>query len=381
MGSLGISRSLSLAGAHEPRQQGGDPSPFTLVDLQHRQVRYVRISLTDRCNYRCTYCMPSEGVDVVARPQLLRFEEIVRLVRIFVSMGIKRVRLTGGEPLTRRRVVDLVAAIAQVEGLEDLAMTTNGHLLPQLAGPLRQAGLTRLNVSLDTLQPDRFAQITRQGALQRVLDGLEASHQAGFTAIKLNAVMLRGLNDDEAPALLAYARSHGHVLRFIEYMPIGTDDYWGPDSFISGAELRQILTDAGWSLWQDGGGGDDQASAQAPEQPAERPSVQGGGPARYWHAWPAGQDPSESPGTPLGFITAVSDHFCATCNRVRVSPVGTLRECLSTAGALSLRDLMRAEADDTTIATAIRDALDGKVDGHRFWSGESTRESMVQIGG
>lgn len=356
--------SLGISGSHEPRQQGGTPSPFTLVDLQHRQVRYVRISLTDRCNYRCTYCMPAEGVEVVDRPQLLRFEEIVRLVRIFVAMGIRRVRLTGGEPLTRRRVVDLIAQIAAVEGLEDLAMTTNGHQLVSLAGPLHDAGLTRLNVSLDTLDAERFAAITRQGHLKHVLDGLKSASEAGFSGIKLNAVMLRGLNDTETSDLLAFARAHGHVLRYIEYMPIGTDDYWGPESFISGDELRTRLTDAGWTLR-----GDDISASR------------GGGPARYWQAWPRGVDPDSAPGTPVGFITAVSDHFCATCNRVRVSPVGTLRECLSTAGALSLRDLMRQGAEDAVVTQAIRDALDGKVDGHRFWSGQTTLESMVQIGG
>ena len=237
--------SLSISGSHEPRVQGANPSPFTLVDLQSRQVRYVRISLTDRCNYRCTYCMPSEGVEVVARPQLLRFEEIVRLVRIFVSMGITRVRLTGGEPLTRRRVVDLIAEISAVEGLEDLAMTTNGHRLVSLAEPLRKAGLTRLNISLNTLNADKFSSITRQGNLHHVLDGIDASQTAGFERIKLNTVVLRGVNEFDASDLLTYAREGGHVFRFIEYMLIGIDDYWGFDSFISDAELRVILSKAG----------------------------------------------------------------------------------------------------------------------------------------
>ncbi|MCO4763808.1 MAG: GTP 3',8-cyclase MoaA [Myxococcales bacterium] len=355
---------LSLAGPHEPRRQGGAPSPFSLVDFQRRTVRYVRISLTDRCNFRCTYCMPAEGVEVVQRPDLLRFEEIVRLVRVFVSMGINRVRLTGGEPLTRRRVVDLIGQIAAIDGLEDLAMTTNGHLLPSLAAPLRAAGLTRLNVSLDTLDADNFARITRQGDLSSVIAGLDAAKEAGFSDIKLNAVMLRGMNDAEAPDLLAYARDSGFTLRFIEYMPIGTDDFWGPKSFISGGELRDILLKAGWTLRLDEGS-----------------DAKGGGPARYWAAWPRGVDPASEPGTPVGFITAVSDHFCATCNRVRVSPVGILRECLSTPGALSLRDAMRHGDDDAALAASIRDALDGKVDGHRFEAGQQTFESMVQIGG
>ncbi len=349
---------LAIAGQHETGAARGDVSPFTLVDLQARDVRYLRVSLTDRCNFRCTYCMPAEGVDVVDRPSLLRFEEIVRLVRVFVSMGVRRVRLTGGEPLTRRGVVDLVRRIAAVPGVEDLAMTTNGFLLPTLAKPLRDAGLQRLNLSLDTLDAARFARMTRQGDLATVLAGLDAARDAGFEAIKLNAVMLRGENAAEAPDLVRFARDEGHVLRFIEYMPIGTDDYWGPDTYISGQELRGVLGAAGWDV---------------------RPgaSVAGGGPARYWTA----RHQSGGAGVSLGFITAVSDHFCATCNRVRLSPVGTLRECLSTAGALSLRDMIRQGADDDALRVAIDAALHGKVDGHRFTSGQQTRESMVFIGG
>ena len=339
------------------------PSPFSLVDLQHRVVRYVRISLTDRCNYRCAYCVPAGGVGAVPRADLLQVVEIERLARIFVGLGINRIRLTGGEPLVRRGVVELVGRLAAIDGIDDLAATTNAHLLPDLAAPLRDAGLKRLNVSLDTLDRAKFARMTRNGDLDTVLAGLDAADRAGFRGTRLNAVVLRGVNDGDVGDLLAFASEREYVLRCIEYMPVGVDDFWGPDTWISAADIRDRLA-GDWDL----------------AAVADGPAV-GGGPARYWNAWPKGHKHEPETATKLGFITAVSDHFCATCNRVRVSPVGTLRECLSSPGVLSLRDMMRAGADDAALSKAISDALLGKVDGHEFDRSVRTDESMCSIGG
>jgi cyclic pyranopterin phosphate synthase len=334
-------------------------NPFQLVDLQARSVHYLRVSVTDRCNYRCSYCMPAEGVDVVPREDLLTFAEIEQLVHSFVALGIRKVRLTGGEPLVRRGIVDLVARIARIEGVQDLAMTTNGHLLSDLAKPLREAGLHRLNVSMDTLDEQAFAQVTRQGSLTAVLAGLEAARNAGFTHTKINAVVLRGHNLGELSRLCDFAAAHGYILRLIEYMPIGVDQHWGADTFVASAEVREELS-RDWDLQPDPGHGHP-----------------GGGPAVYW----TGRRRTGGPDVRLGFISAVSEKFCKLCNRVRLSPTGTLRECLSTGGVLSLRDMIRGGRSEAEVQDAIRLALLGKVEGHRFDGAVQTWEPMSAIGG
>ncbi len=364
---------------------GAAVPPFSLVDLQRRRVRYLRLSLTDRCNFRCTYCMPAEGVAVEPRDQLLRFDEIERLCRVFIALRISHVRLTGGEPLVRREVTSLVERVAALPGLRDLAMTTNGHRLAELAAPLRRAGLRRLNVSLDSLDAATFARMSRTGQLAPVLEGLDAADQAGFgrgelPPTKINTVVMRGDNDDQIPALAAFCQTRGYVLRLIEYMPIGLDQRWGAATFVDAEEMRRHLRAAGWQLTVADGAalaghtpvvGD---SADAADPIA---SARGGGPARYWLA----SRPGDERPLRLGFITAVSDHFCATCNRVRVNAVGTLRECLSAPGRLSLRDAMRAGLTDAELTPLIADAMRGKVDGHRFIVGQRTIESMSAIGG
>ena len=333
--------------------------PFSLVDLQAREVHYLRLSVTDRCNYRCTYCMPAEGVDVVPRAELLTFDEIEHLTRVFVGLGVRKVRITGGEPMVRRGITDLVGQLARIPGLEDLAMTTNGHLLASLAEPLRAAGLARLNVSLDTLNPQRFAQIARRDGLADVLRGLDAARAAGFASIKLNTVVMRGVNDDELGQLADFAAEHGFVARFIESMPIGAGASLTPESFVSAADMRARLA---------------QTHELAQDLLHGHP---GGGPARYWLARPR----SGGPVARIGFISAISERFCQLCNRVRLSSTGTLRECLSLAGELSLRDLLRAGTSDEAIAAAIATALNTKVDGHRFDAAVATPDSMSAIGG
>ncbi len=346
---------LSLAsGAASPR------SPFALVDLQHRHVEYLRVSVTDRCNFRCTYCMPSEGVEWLARDELLTFDEIETLVRQFVALGVRKLRLTGGEPLLRRGVVELVQRLAGIPELVDVAMTTNGHLLEELALPLRQAGLHRLNVSLDTLDSRQFATLTRKGSLQSVLRGLDAADQAGFRHTKINAVMLRGLSEPSLSELAEFCSDRDYILRCIEYMPIGTDEHWGPETWLPIANVRELLS-LQWEL--------------TPDPQRQEP---GGGPAVRWLA-----QHRQRPGRilKLGLIAAVSEKFCRDCNRVRLSSTGMLRECLSTQGALSLRDLLRAGASPEVVRQAMTAALQGKVDAHRFDAAQTTREAMSTIGG
>lgn len=350
-GGPGIPSSTAAALSH---------NPFKLVDLHHRRVEYLRLSATDRCNYRCTYCMPAEGAPLVGHGELLSFEEIVRLTKEFVALGVRKVRLTGGEPLVRRGIVDLVAMLAEIPGILDLSMTTNGHLLAPLAAPLKAAGLNRLNISLDTLQEQRFAKLTRQGQLRPVLDGIAAAQAAGFAHTKLNAVVLRGLNDDELSDLAVFAAEQALVLRYIEYMPIGVDDFWGPQTFLPVAAVRDSLN-ADWQL-----------------QPDQSDTTPGGGPAARWLARHR-RRPELS--VRLGFIAAVSEKFCELCNRVRLSSTGTLRECLSTAGALSLRDLLRQGAGEAELRAAMAEAMAGKVDAHRFDQALTTPEAMSSIGG
>ena len=347
---------LTIGGAIRPHVVA---NPFQLVDLQRRRVEYLRLSVTDRCNYRCSYCMPAEGVHVVPRADLLDFDEMTTLTRLFVQLGVRRVRLTGGEPLVRRGIVDLVKQIAAIPGVDDLAMTTNGHLLAELAEPLKQAGLQRLNVSLDTLDPKKFAHVSRGGALQPVLDGIAAAQRAGFASIKLNAVTLKGLNDHELLPLCDFAARQNLVLRLIEYMPIGVDAFWGPETWQPVAETRTRVMGA-YAL-----------------EPDESGEIPGGGPARYWR----GRNKLSGRELRVGFISAVSEKFCEACNRVRLSPTGTLRECLSTRGALSLRDMLRAGASEAELMAAIHDAMAGKVDGHRYDAAVPTLESMSAIGG
>ena len=358
------------AGQDAPRghtTRGSAPAGrLGLFDGRAREVRYLRLSVTDRYNFRCVYCMPAEGARFSAHGALLSFEEIERLVGVFVRLGVDRVRLTGGEPLVRRGVVDLVRRVARVSGVKDVAATTNGALLSELAGPLAAAGLRRVNVSLDSLRPERFARLTRRGDLDRVLAGIDAARAAGLAPLKLNAVIVRGQNDDELGELVRFAAAHDAVLRFIEYMPLGSaaprpghggggggaeggPTTWGPASFVSGDEMVARLQGE-FDVSEPLGGG-----TQA--------GVVGEGPAVYRAVRPRS---GALPPVRVGFIRAVSQSFCATCNRVRLSATGTLQECLAYPGRLSLRDALRAGASDAALEILIREALSAKGPGHRF---------------
>ena len=333
-----------------------------MKDHLGRTIEYLRISLTDRCNYRCIYCMPEEGVVSLPHDEILRIEEIAHLVRIAAGMGIKSVRLTGGEPLVRKGVVDLVRDVANTPGIENVSLTTNGVLLPRMADDLKRAGLSRVNISLDTLDEDQFAYITRRGHLHETLDGIEAALKAGFDPVKINAVTVRSLNQD----FLAFARLSVdrplHV-RFIEYMPVGdsagaTGCGWGPQDVVPNEEVLESINAAA-------------REAGLPELvPAGDDKPLGWGPARYW----------EFPGAKgtVGFISAMSNHFCAQCNRVRLTADGKLRPCLFSDTELDVREALRA-GDDDGVRAAFAEALRIKPDEHHTKVG--TERNMSQRGG
>ncbi len=288
----------------------------------------LRISVTDRCNLRCAYCMPEEPV-WFPRSGILSYEEITRVARIAASRGVRKLRVTGGEPLVRRDLPILVAMLANVPGVEDLSLTTNGVLLRPLAGPLARAGLRRINVSLDTLDPERFRRLTGRDALGRVLDGLEAAEEAGLSPIKLNAVLLRGLNDDEAEPLVALARERGWEMRFIEFMPLENGGAWDLSRVVTGREVRRRV-EARWPLEPD--------PAADPHAPAERFLFRDGRGA-------------------VGFIHSVTEPFCAACSRLRLTADGKLRVCLYDDDETDLKTPMRSGATDAEIERLMEKAV------------------------
>lgn len=309
-----------------------------LSDAEGRAIRYLRLSVTDRCDMACTYCMPAGGEDEHGlREELLSFEEIARLVRLLAAHGLRRVRLTGGEPLVRRDVVELVRKIRD-SGIDDVWMTTNGSRLASLATPLREAGLVGVNVSIDSLDETRFARVTRSGRLPSVIAGVEAARAAGL-AIRTNTVVLRSENLDELAQLARWAWSIGATPRFIELMPIGEGALLPAGERVDAGEMVRALA----SLDLEGDASPDD----------------GRGPARYLRS-------RVTPSERVGFITAVSDEFCASCNRVRLTSQGEIRPCLASRRAVSLRELLREGASDEAIVSALRWALAGKHAGHAF---------------
>lgn len=334
----------------------GDFSPEPLTDSQGRAYRYVRFSLTDHCDMACVYCMPEQGErEHGLRPELLTGDEIVRLVRVMKPLGVRRIRLTGGEPLLRKALPELLRGLRQ-QGLEDIFLTTNASRLEALAHPLKGAGLRGVNISIDSLDPTRFAQITRGAALDQVLRGIDQALDAGLE-VKTNTVVLRGQNDGELEAIIAWAHAKQITPRFIELMPLGEGALLPANTFVPHAEMQRALADI---LMPELG------------QPQE-----GAGPARYWSSR---SDPSKK----VGFITSVSENFCDACNRFRLTAVGEIRACLASRRALSLRDLMREGADDRTLAWALHWSLLGKARGHAFGDpseGEHAEVGMSLIGG
>jgi cyclic pyranopterin phosphate synthase len=326
-----------------------------LSDSFARRVSYLRVSVTDRCNYRCLYCMPEEGVAVSPKTDVLTFEEIERLVRVMMRLGVRRVRLTGGEPTVRKDIVELVARLGAL-GLDDLALTTNGERLFELARSLKLAGLQRLNISIDTLDPQKFAAITRRGHLDRVLAGVEMATAVGFGGTKINTVVMGGVNDDELPALCAFAWARQMVPRFIEAMPMSDGALFVPGGFVSAAEIRARLEAELGPLIDDAATG-----------------IAGVGPARYQRAG----------GGQVGIISAVTEPFCDTCNRVRLSATGQLHTCLAVDDDTDLRGPLRAGASDNELAQKVLLAVSAKKEGHTFTACGSggPRKHMVAIGG
>ena len=308
-----------------------------LIDPFLRHIEYVRVSVTDRCDLRCSYCLPKGFHDFEEPADWLSFDEIERVMRAFTELGVRRIRLTGGEPLSRGKLPELAARLAQLPGLDDLSLSTNATRLKKLAGPLKQAGVTRLNVSLDSLQPERFASITGGGKLANVLDGLAAAQAAGFAPIKINMVLMKGVNDDEVGAMVRFCINRGFTLRFIETMPMGNTGRAASEQYVDLQEVKRSL---------------------AREFELIPAVMAGGGPARYVQV--AGTE------LKIGFITPISQHFCATCNRVRLTVDGTIYTCLGQEDKTELRPLLRAGASVEELKEAIRGAIGRKPERHEF---------------
>jgi GTP 3',8-cyclase len=313
-----------------------------LADRFGRVATDLRVSLTDRCNLRCTYCMPEEGLAWMPRQQQLTDDEVVRLVRIAVErLGVTEVRFTGGEPLIRRGLVGIVEATARLEPRPRLSITTNGIGLSRMAEPLRRAGLDRVNVSLDTLSPSRFAALTRRDRHADVLEGLRAATSAGLTPVKINTVLMRGINEDEAPALLRFALSYGYQLRFIEQMPLDAQHRWDRHTMVTADEILTALAPFGL-----------------------QPDVvsRGTAPAETWLV-PGYVDAAGEPAR-VGVIGSVTRPFCGDCDRTRLTADGQVRNCLFATDESDLRKLLRDGAPDDEIASAWRTAMWGKRAGH-----------------
>lgn len=326
-----------------------------LIDGHGRTIEDLRVSVTDRCNFRCQYCMPAEGLPWLERDAILSFEEIERLVRLLAEMGVSDVRLTGGEPLVRRHFPTLVAMLAAVPGVEDLSLTTNGYLLERDAAALVDAGIKRVNVSIDSLQRDRFFHMTRRDSLPQVMRGLEAlAAHPEVHPVKVNAVAMRGFTEHEAIPFAEFARSNAFQVRFIEFMPLDADHSWTPDSVLTGEELRSMI-DSVYPL------------EELPREPSATARV---------FRFKDGQGE-------IGFINPVSEPFCADCNRIRLTAEGKLRTCLFSMHETDLREPLRSGASDDELEVLIRAAVWRKELKHRVGEAgfRQPPRTMSAIGG
>lgn len=328
-----------------------------LFDRFNRRITYVRMSVTDRCNYRCTYCMPAEGLRALGRYELLTFEELAAIAKVFVGEGIQKIRLTGGEPLLRKDLHLLVRRISSLPGLRDLCLTTNGHLLEERAEELAAAGLGRINVSLDSLKPDRFKAITRGGDLGRVMAGLRKAKEVLPGRVKINIVISRPFNDDEILDFARLSIEPGYTVRFIEQMPLSEQASWNRGVVLPVTEAR------------------DRIGTELGLEPVEENGSLSGPASRY-----------RIPGAPgeLGFIGAVTDDFCARCNRIRLTPDGKLRGCLMSDGELDLKEAIRSGGDpEESIRSILHEVLRTKPERHYINDVYFIRpaRTMSQIGG
>ncbi len=328
-----------------------------LTDSYGRRIKSMRISITDKCNFRCTYCMPAEGLPWLKKAEILSYEEIERIARISVGIGIEQIRLTGGEPLVRRDVPELVRQLKKIEGLHSLSLTTNGILLKQQAAALAEAGLTRINVSLDSLLREKFAQLTRRDQMDQVLEGLEVLEKyPSIHPIKINAVAMRGHTEAEVLDFARLARRKAYVIRWIEFMPLDADQVWRKEDILTGGEIKAIIESAYGPLVQ--------ITSGDPSETARRYTFSDG----------IGE---------VGFINPVSEPFCSTCDRIRITADGQLRTCLFASEETDLRAVIRSQADDEEVAQTIRRAVWNKELKHHIGDTKFKRSkrSMSMIGG
>jgi cyclic pyranopterin phosphate synthase len=328
--------------------------PERLIDAYGRVVKNLRLSITDRCNFRCVYCMPEE-MQFFPREEILTYEELVRIAALCTRMGVDKIRLTGGEPLVRREVPVLVRALRALPGLRDLSLTTNGVRLQELAAALYDAGLRRLNVSLDSLDPGKFAQVTRRDFLHQVLAGLDEAERVGFSPIKVNAVALRDFTEDELLGFARLARERPFQVRFIEFMPLDADNIWERQKILTGREIVERIS-AVYPL------------ERVPVAPNSDPAT------RYRFVEGAGE---------IGIIASVTESFCGACDRVRLTADGKLRTCLFAVEEFDLKGPLRAGATDLEVGWQIADAVSRKGPGHMINSAEFIKpeRTMSQIGG
>ena len=356
-----------------------------LIDRFGRRIDYLRVSLTDRCNFRCVYCMPEEGFPATPKEQTLTPEETVRLIRVAASLGISKIRLTGGEPLLRNDLPGLVGEIAAFAGIDDLSCTTNGFLLEEKAQTLAKAGLHRINISLDTLQSEKFARIARRGDLQTVLNGIAAARNAGLTPLKINCVLMKGVNDDEVADFARWTLDEDVHVRFIELMPIrwnldesvpALDPFsphggkgllslrQAPGHELDGAELRRRFISAA----------DVRARIEQHLGALEEAELRTNGPARTYRV-------PGAKGT-VGFISQISDHICSRCNRLRLTHDGFLRGCLMSDGELDLKPALRNESNDHDLKSLFKTVVDQKPERHYLLEGQKVLgRGMSQTGG
>jgi GTP 3',8-cyclase len=322
-----------------------------LLDSYNRPINYLRMSLTDRCNLRCVYCMPEQGVPKLIHEDILTYEELLRLARLSVGLGIEKIRLTGGEPLVRKNIGDLIKALGEIPGIRDISLTTNGVLLAEQAQGLWEAGVKRINISLDTLDPQNFSRITRLGFFDQVWEGIQEAERIGFSPIKINVVALRGINEDEILDFGRLSCEKPYHIRFIEFMPVGTENGWSAERFLSSEDILKKLKVLG-PLFPING--------QGLDGPAKRMSYAGA----------KGE---------IGLISPISEHFCPSCNRLRLTAEGRLRVCLFSDEETDLRTPLRNGASDTELESVIRGTISRKPKEHPIEMNPLPRKCLRQM--
>ena len=320
-----------------------------LYDEIGRCIHYLRVAVTDRCNFRCQYCMPTEGVEWIEHHDILRYEELLRVIKAFASLGVNKVRITGGEPLVRKGLLPFLKEVSQIPGIAEMGLTTNGSLLNEYAPLLKEAGVTRINVSLDTLQRERFIKLTGQDKLHEVLAGIKKAQEVGLTPVKINMGVMKGFNSDEVVDMAKLAMDHPYQIRFIEYMPFRP----GESYLFTTDEIKEKLAEAGFTNLI--------------------PQMKNNSPARIYTI-PGFQ------GT-IGFISPVSEHFCASCNRMRLTPDGYLRPCLLSNDEYSLRTDLRSGISDEGLREKIKEIVWNKPKQHYLEQGKKSERGMSRIGG